>query len=64
MRVIGLHRRADLLESVIDTGLTEGFTSMTELLAECKSQLGAQVPRLRELRQKRAEDPCELPYLL
>ena len=30
---------------------------MTELLADCKSQLNAQVPRIRELRAKKAEDP-------
>jgi len=30
---------------------------MTELLADCKSQLNAQIPRIRELRTKKAEDP-------
>lgn len=30
---------------------------MTELLADCKSQLQAQVPRIRELRAKQAADP-------
>lgn len=30
---------------------------MTELLAECRSQINAQVPRVRELRTKKAEDP-------
>ena len=30
---------------------------MTEFLAECKGQLNAQVPRIRELRAKKAEDP-------
>lgn len=29
---------------------------MTELLADCKSQLNAQIPRIRELRAKKAED--------
>jgi len=33
------------------------MASMTELLADCKSQLNAQIPRLRELRTKKAEDP-------
>jgi hypothetical protein len=28
-----------------------------ELVAELKSQLGAQLPRLRILREKKAEDP-------
>lgn len=57
LRIIGLHQRPDLLESVIGTGLVEGMGSMTELLADCKSQLNAQVPRIRELRTKKAEDP-------
>lgn len=57
LRVVGLHQRPDLLETVIDTGLVEGMASMTELLADCKSQLLAQIPRIRELRMKKAEDP-------
>lgn len=57
LRIIGLHQRTDLLDSVIDQGLVEGMASMTELLADCKSQLNAQVPRIRELRAKKAEDP-------
>ncbi|KAL6714895.1 putative elongator complex protein 1 [Lecanora helva] len=56
-RIIGLHHRPDLLESVIDVGLVEGMASMTELLADCKSQINAQVPRIQELRVKQAEDP-------
>lgn len=57
LRTIGLHQRLDLLEPVIDAGLVEGMSSMTEFLADCKSQLHAQVPRIRELRTKKAEDP-------
>ena len=57
LRIVGLHQRPDLLESVVDTSLVEGMTSMTELLADCKSQLNAQIPRIRELRTKKAEDP-------
>ena len=57
LRTVGLHQRSDLLESVIDTGLVDGMASMTELLADCKSQLNAQIPRLRDLRTKKAEDP-------
>ncbi|KAL9125581.1 MAG: hypothetical protein Q9217_005231 [Psora testacea] len=56
-RIVGLHKRLDLLESVIDQGLIEGMVSMTELLADCKVQLNTQVPRIRELRIKKAEDP-------
>ncbi|KAI9843896.1 MAG: hypothetical protein M1837_006050 [Sclerophora amabilis] len=57
MRMIGLKGRHDLFESVIDQGLGEGLANSTELLAECKAQLNAQVPRLREVRTKREEDP-------
>lgn len=46
-----------MLESVIDPGLGEAFASSTELLADCKSQLLAQVPRIRELRLKALLDP-------
>lgn len=57
IRTVGLHQRSDLLSSIIDTGLIDGLASTTELLADCKSQLGAQVPRIKELRLKKAEDP-------
>ncbi|KAL9635098.1 MAG: hypothetical protein Q9164_003682 [Protoblastenia rupestris] len=56
-RLAGLHKRLDLLEAKIDPGLIEGMASMTELLSDCKSQLNAQVPRIRELRTKKAGDP-------
>lgn len=56
-RIIGLHNRPDLLESMLDVGLVEGMASMTELLANCKSQLHAQIPRVHELRAKKADDP-------
>lgn len=56
-RIIGLLNRSDLYESVLDVGLVEGMASMTELLADCKGQLSAQVPRIRDLRTKKADDP-------
>ena len=56
-RISGLYQRLDLLESVIDPGLRENMGIMTDLLADCKSQLNAQIPRIRELRTKKAEDP-------
>jgi len=61
MRVVTLHRRPELIEEVIDPGLVEASGSMTEFLAECKGQLQAQVPRLRELRIKKEEDPRKFP---
>lgn len=56
-RTLGLHRRPDLLETVIDASLVDGMASTTELLADCKAQLTAQVPRIRDLRAKKAQDP-------
>jgi elongator complex protein 1 len=56
-RVLALHRHSDKLSEIIDAGLTEKFGEITELLADCKSQLNAQVPRIKELRVKKAEDP-------
>ncbi|KFX90102.1 hypothetical protein O988_08339 [Pseudogymnoascus sp. VKM F-3808] len=45
------------LNGVIDTGLTDSLGVTTELLAECKGQLNAQVPRIRELRERALADP-------
>ena len=57
MQQVVLRRKTELLKEIIDPGLVDGAAAMTELLAEMKSQLAAQVPRLRDLRQKKAEDP-------
>ncbi|PBP19397.1 IKI3 family protein [Diplocarpon rosae] len=46
-----------LKEEVIDPALGDALASSTELLAECKAQLLAQVPRIRELRAKALADP-------
>ncbi|GLI77620.1 putative elongator complex protein 1 [Penicillium ochrochloron] len=56
-RLLTLHGKKDLVEEIVDSGLAEAMGSMTDLLADCKSQLNAQVPRVRELRQLRAADP-------
>ncbi|KAI9849569.1 MAG: hypothetical protein M1838_000111 [Thelocarpon superellum] len=56
-RILGLKRRLDLLEPVIDQGLIDGLVTTSELLAECRGQINAQVPRIRELRTKKEEDP-------
>lgn len=57
IRVVTLRREHHLISEVIDPGLVERSADMTEFLAEMKSQLQAQVPRLQELRTKKAEDP-------
>ncbi|WDK09737.1 IKI3 family protein [Colletotrichum graminicola] len=57
LRLIARERRSDLLPTAFDSGLVEALSSSTEFLADCKSQLLAQVPRVAELRRKAAEDP-------
>lgn len=49
----------ELLEKdgVIDSGLNDALGATTELLAECKGQLAAQVPRIKELRERAVADP-------
>ena len=57
IRILSLNKRPDLIDAIVDTGLAEGLGTMTEILAECKAQLNAQVPRLQELRIKKVEEP-------
>jgi elongator complex protein 1 len=57
MRLCVLHKRPELLEEVVDPALADALASSTELLADCKAQLQAQVPRIRELRAKALADP-------
>jgi elongator complex protein 1 len=57
VRIVTLRRQPDLITSVIDAGLIEHSADMTEFLADMKGQLLAQVPRLQDLRKKKAEDP-------
>lgn len=56
-RLLVLHGHKDLVSDIVDSGLAEAMSSLTELLADCRSQLLAQVPRIKELRVKRATDP-------
>ncbi|KAL8824450.1 MAG: hypothetical protein Q9170_008152, partial [Blastenia crenularia] len=60
-RTITLSSQPELMSSVFDTGLAENMASITELIADCKAQLHAQVPRILELRAKKRADP--LAYL-
>ncbi|PIA93713.1 Elongator complex protein 1 [Cercospora beticola] len=57
IRLVTQRKQLDLLKSVIDPGLIETSATTTELLAEMKTQLQHQLPRLRDLRQKKQEDP-------
>lgn len=49
--------KEDLIESVVDAQLGEGFGVVAELLADCTSQMNLQLNRLRELRAKKEQDP-------
>lgn len=57
LHLTALKQQPELLEEVIDPALGEALASSTELLAECRAQLLAQVPRIRELRAKALADP-------
>ncbi|KAF2677310.1 elongator complex protein 1 [Lentithecium fluviatile CBS 122367] len=57
MRIITLRNALSLIESVVDPGLVDRSADTTEFLADMKNQLLAQVPRLADLRAKKAEDP-------
>ena len=56
-RILSFHGRRDMLDSIVDAGLAEGMANMTELLADFKGQLNAQVPRIHELRLKKEQEP-------
>ncbi|EHY55522.1 Elongator complex protein 1 [Exophiala dermatitidis] len=45
------------IPTIVDSGLTEKFGEILELVADCKAQLNAQIPRIQELRKKKEEDP-------
>lgn len=57
IRLVSLHSKPQLLTDIIDPGLIEGSATITELLADMKVQLNAQIPRLRELREKKITNP-------
>jgi elongator complex protein 1 len=57
IRVCGQHKMPELLISVVDPGLGEGFGHFSELLSDCKNQITSQVRRLRELRVTKEADP-------
>lgn len=57
IRLVVRESRPDLLPSAVDVGIAEALGNTTEFLADCKSQLAAQLPRVAELRRRAAEDP-------
>lgn len=50
-------RVQERIEKLIQPRLREHMASQRELLAEMRTQLDSQVPRLREVRKRRREDP-------
>lgn len=57
IRLVGITGQRQWIEELVNPGLIDGAASMSEMLGECREQLRNQVPRLRELRAKKAEDP-------
>ena len=45
-------KKPELIESIVDVQINEGFGVIAELLADCKGQMNSQLKRLRELRTK------------
>ncbi|KAK2799452.1 hypothetical protein FQN51_006939 [Onygenales sp. PD_10] len=56
-RLLALHGQQARVEEIVDPALGEAMGSMIDLLADCRGQLNAQVPRIRELRERKAADP-------
>lgn len=56
-RIIAYRQKPELLTTAFEAGLTERFTTTTELLSECKAQIKAQTERLTELRVKKEQEP-------
>ncbi len=57
LRLLSLHNLSAEIPRIIDTGLGDKTGEILELLADCRPQLAAQVPRILELRKKKEEDP-------
>ena len=55
--LLALHNQHNLIPEIVDTGLRGKSGEITELLADCRAQLNVQIPRIQELRVKKAEDP-------
>jgi len=54
---IVLHKKPSLVGELVDSAIVDGFNTISELIADCKGQIQAQVTRIRELRVKKEEDP-------
>jgi elongator complex protein 1 len=56
-RLLAVNGLQSSIPDIVDSGLAEAMGSTTDFLADCKAQLQAQVPRICELRERRATDP-------
>jgi len=56
-RILSRRGLREEMSLILDNGLTERFGEIIELVADCKSQLAGQLPRIKELRKKKEEDP-------
>ncbi|KIV88894.1 hypothetical protein PV10_08525 [Exophiala mesophila] len=57
LRLLTLHHELQSIPVIIDTSLTEKSGEILELVADCRTQLASQLPRIAELRRKKLEDP-------
>ncbi|KAL4878550.1 IKI3 family-domain-containing protein [Aspergillus karnatakaensis] len=56
-RLLILHGSQSLIAEIVDSALADAMGTMTDLLADFRTQLNAQVPRIAELRVRRIQDP-------
>jgi elongator complex protein 1 len=57
IRVVNMKCGPQKVSSIVHPAIIDCFSQTTELIGELKTQLAAQIPRLRILREKKAEDP-------
>jgi elongator complex protein 1 len=57
IRIVSSKFGPEKLSSIVHPAIVDSYITTSELITELKAQLAAQLPRLRILREKRAEDP-------
>ena len=56
-RLLSLHSLPHLIPTIIDSALSDKFSEILSLIADCRTQLSSQVPRILDLRKIKTEDP-------
>ena len=56
-RLLSLHSLPRLIPTIIDPALTSKFSEILSLIADCRTQLMSQVPRILDLREIKTADP-------